>query len=160
MDKTLKELNVKPGDVVQNQKSLMNYTISENMNVGRIPVRDSVDKYKLISRATPEIDLTAITTPLGLLDDATRDALKAHGGPYRYWDFDAARWFDELGHPIWFDGNILSVKPSPKVESVAMVIEKDGAAWNGSSIWTSGSHKLTLTIQGDDIIGVTTEKLP
>ena len=28
------------------------------------------------------IDLTAITTPFGLLDEATQAALKAHGGPY------------------------------------------------------------------------------
>ena len=31
---------------------------------------------------TPAIDLTAITTPFGLLDEATQAALKAHGGPY------------------------------------------------------------------------------
>ena len=29
-------------------------------------------------------DLTAITTPWGLLDDATREALKAHAGRLRY----------------------------------------------------------------------------
>lgn len=28
------------------------------------------------------IDLTKITTPFGLLDDDTKDALTAHGGPY------------------------------------------------------------------------------
>ena len=38
--------------------------------------------YKPRVSDTPAIDLTAITTPFGLLDEATQAALKAHGGPY------------------------------------------------------------------------------
>ena len=30
-------------------------------------------------------DLRKLTTPLGLLDDETRERLKAHGGPYHFW---------------------------------------------------------------------------
>lgn len=32
------------------------------------------------------IDLTTITTPFGLLDAEMRAALRAHGGPYEYWN--------------------------------------------------------------------------
>ena len=36
-------------------------------------------------------DLTKITTPFGLLDAETQEALRAHGGPYERWDgFDWA----------------------------------------------------------------------
>lgn len=60
-------------------------------------------------------DLTKITTPYGLLDTATREALKAHGGPFEYaapendW-----RWvsvFDE--RPLWRRQNVYRVKPQP-----------------------------------------------
>ena len=37
------------------------------------------------------IDLTKITTPFGLLDPETKDALKAHGGPYEYYSLQG--WF-------------------------------------------------------------------
>ena len=31
-------------------------------------------------------DLTDLKTPFGLLDRETQEALKAHGGPYEYWN--------------------------------------------------------------------------
>ena len=36
------------------------------------------------------MDLTKITTPFGLLDAETQEALKAHGGPYEY--FNGSQW--------------------------------------------------------------------
>ncbi len=61
------------------------------------------------------MDLTAITTPFGLLDTATREALKAHGGPYEHatpennWD-----WYDcTSGGPVWRKQNVYRVKPQP-----------------------------------------------
>lgn len=35
-------------------------------------------------------DLTKLTTPFGLLDPETQEALKAHGGPYEF--FDGSDW--------------------------------------------------------------------
>ncbi len=59
-------------------------------------------------------DLTAITTPYGLLDDATREALKAHGGPYEFLS-DACEWMDPLVPVRWFPLDIYRVKPqTPK----------------------------------------------
>lgn len=59
-----------------------------------------------------KIDLTAITTPFGLLDDATREALKAHGGPYEVWFQDPSRW-EEWESPSWSNSIVYRVKPSP-----------------------------------------------
>ena len=57
-------------------------------------------------------DLTAITTPFGLLDEATREALKAHGGPYEWWHSVSWRDFgDET--PGWLGNVVYRVKPQP-----------------------------------------------
>lgn len=58
-------------------------------------------------------DLTAITTPWGLLDDATREALKAHGGPYEYWNAKRDEWREPCGGPDWFKADVYRVKPQP-----------------------------------------------
>lgn len=104
---TLKELNVKPGDVVE---CVDHGVTEEHLTVGvyygivtgpmiqtdkgswwgegklahtNFPM---LAKFRIISRATPTPDLTAITTPFGLLDEATQEALRAHGGPYEWFD--------------------------------------------------------------------------
>lgn len=59
-------------------------------------------------------DLTAITTPFGLLDEETREALKAHGGPYELYEgYD--RWLSFLSfeNPSWLDSITYRVKPAP-----------------------------------------------
>lgn len=63
-------------------------------------------------------DLTKITTPFGLLDDAygpgTQDALKAHGGPYEFWRGKDNTWYTPFGAgPLWFSADIYRVKPTP-----------------------------------------------
>ena len=62
------------------------------------------------------IDLTAITTPLCLLDERTQAALKAHGGPYEYLDCEGA-WAETL-FPSWSRSLVYRVKPGPKRETV------------------------------------------
>ncbi len=68
----------------------------------------------LIAEWIEPMDLIAITTPFGLLDDATREALMAHGGPYQYaapennWE-----WFDVFDKPLWRSQNIYRVKTQP-----------------------------------------------
>lgn len=61
------------------------------------------------------VDLTAITTPMFLLDEATRTALKAHGGPYELcWDDG---WIDATT-PSWHSAFTYRVKPGPKRQTV------------------------------------------
>jgi len=55
-------------------------------------------------------DLTAITTPFGLLDRETQEALKAHGGPWEMYVGDA--WADN-DEPIWHKATVYRVKPAP-----------------------------------------------
>ncbi len=64
----------------------------------------------LIAEWADAPDLTAITTPYGLLDDATREALKAHGGPYERWD--GGFWVTCGINPDW-TRDVYRVKPQP-----------------------------------------------
>lgn len=57
-------------------------------------------------------DLTAITTPFGLLDRETQEALKAHGGPYEMYDGGDAGW-QAVTDPSWVDTCTYRVKPAP-----------------------------------------------
>ena len=76
---TLKELNVKPGDVVGNKHGAVFETaldecgcICDKTDMCRL--RDDYE-FTLVSRA-PTPDLCAITTPFGLLDEATKKAMR------------------------------------------------------------------------------------
>ncbi len=58
-------------------------------------------------------DLTKITTPFGLLDKETQEALRAHGGPYEgLVGFDKAEWWEVLS-PAWGANSTYRVKPQP-----------------------------------------------
>ena len=54
-------------------------------------------------------DLTALTTPFGLLDAETQAALKAHGGPYEW--YSEGGWIDWA--PRWAQSSVYRVKPQP-----------------------------------------------
>jgi hypothetical protein len=57
------------------------------------------------------VDLTKITTPFGLLDTETQEALKAHGGPYESYDLS---WvWRAVGEPSWQKHLAYRVKPAP-----------------------------------------------
>lgn len=93
----------------------------------------------IIARAEPAISLEVLenlTTPLGLLDDATRKALEAHGGPYEWFAGD------------WRDTDTLSgdrithrVKRQPKVETVK------------ASVWVADDEFIAVGIAIDKING-------
>lgn len=59
------------------------------------------------------VDLTAITTPFGLLDRETQKALKEHGGPYEYWFSSSLAWREAFYNPGWCASNVYRVKPAP-----------------------------------------------
>jgi hypothetical protein len=127
---TLKELNAKPGDVVECVTE--NYVETKAIAVGdRFTVNGNgeVDApkgatglcatFRIISRATPQPDLTAITTPFGLLDAATQETLRAHGGPYQW--FGQKGWQTTSGNTdCWVKCHTYRVKPAPKVEEVGV----------------------------------------
>lgn len=71
-------------------------------------------QFDLISEyvEAPAIDLTAITTPFGLLDDATKSALKAHSGPYDVWSGGAWRKIRREGCSFTYDYTY-RVAPAP-----------------------------------------------
>jgi hypothetical protein len=71
----------------------------------------------------PDVDLTKITTPFGLLPKETQDALKAHGGPYEIW---GGTYWAESADPNWDGWYCYRVKPAPKVETVTI----GGFNWN------------------------------
>jgi hypothetical protein len=59
------------------------------------------------------IDLTKITTPFGLLDPETQEALKAHGGPYERYSCKEGEGFFDCASPLWFQYVVYRVKPQP-----------------------------------------------
>lgn len=59
------------------------------------------------------VDLTAITTPFGLLDEATQAALMAHGGPYEYWSVWTEMAWSAVGRPEWRPHTTYRVRPAP-----------------------------------------------
>lgn len=56
-------------------------------------------------------DLTAITTPFGLLDRETQEALKAHGGPWECWSSRQKSWEDV--EASFYSATVYRVKPAP-----------------------------------------------
>lgn len=127
---TLKELNVQPGDVVKwadgekPERTIQGWCGGEcyatDQELGGPIHLYSGATFRIISRATPAVDLTALTTPFGMLDDVhgpgTQDALRAHGGPYQRYA-DNGNWF-AVDVPLWYLGDAYRVKPAPKRETV------------------------------------------
>lgn len=158
---TLKELNVKPGDVMVCLTAAGCFTVGDEYicyDEGHIdddhgdtwPLEYSglypQATFRIISRAAqPTSDLTAITTPFGLLDAATQEALRSHGGPYQH--FDGKKWSDELeDEPC--GSRAYRVKPKP--EMAGFTIEYNGhkasafvEILNGNPDWS------TLQVQDD-----------
>jgi hypothetical protein len=97
-------------------------------------------------------DLTAITTPFGLLDDATREALKAHGGPYEFWN---ANCWEEV-EPAWSGAVAYRVKPQPPKprEFVRWGVYLDDK-YQGSDATEAGALLLADIIAGATVVKLT-----
>lgn len=99
------------------------------------------------------VDLTAITTPFGLLDAETREALRHHGGPYEYYNGDD--WVvtsdcddvDRMAH---------RVKPKPPAPVVGEVVAEwntaYGFAGNDGPDDCKTTHRLTLPTQNGQLV--------
>ena len=84
-------------------------------------------------------DLTNITTPLGLLEPETEEALRAHGGPYEY--FSGEFGWKPKHHRFWRNHRVYRVakpKPTPLIvhdwdaladDIVAVARDEDGGVW-------------------------------
>ena len=103
-------------------------------------------------------DLTKITTPFALLDDETREALKAHGGPYEYWSFNAARWESTL-HPYWSRGTIYRAAPATKDtinwdhvadKFICMARDANGSAYVYTAKPKTARYNVVWICDGDD----------
>ena len=57
-------------------------------------------------------DLTKITTPYGLLDEATQKALRECGGPWEVVS-DSGKWDDTVKNPTFYGANTYRLKPQP-----------------------------------------------
>jgi len=80
--------------------------------------------------------LTKITTPFTLLDPETREALKAHGGPYEYADVGTDwQFLDCGGRPRWSLNTVYRVKAPPPKPKECWVVHLDGRDDPWSSVW-------------------------
>lgn len=171
---TLAELDVKPGDVVEQLDGMSpdgnrQYFVCNGPDpygasgpwlcksrTGDTSKGWSSSKKncRLISRAatTPPIDLTAITTPFGLLDKATQDALRDHGGPVD--QYTSCGWRPHVMHKVSYHPAVVyRVKPGPKREAVTnreMYITTRGTIAGNAKL--DGARPVTITY--DTIDGV------
>ena len=153
---TLRELNVQPGDVVECVSvpgAWAEWTVGKQYTATSDglpgdksgPQKSSVSTFRIISRATPAmpfgharlpsgavVDLTAITTPFGLLDEVygpgAQEALRAHGGPWEGW-CEGAKW-EKIHDPYWSVTSTYRVKPQPPAPVVKTVTLLTGAVYN------------------------------
>ncbi len=89
-------------------------------------------------------DLTKITTPYGLLDEATQKALRECGGPWEVVDNDG---WEDIADPGWHFGSTYRQKPQPpKPREWWLVRHDEEHAWQvmhsmpQSPIWVETIH--------------------
>ena len=164
---TLKGLNVQPGDVVEytaiGEPYMTHQTFTFAAWVDGIPYStdqelgnpdehlrtDGRAVFRIISRANPPLDLTAITTPFGLLDAATQDALRAHGGPYEAFVAHGG-WFTCLPEFAYPD-RVIRVKPTPKRETVR--VQKFVDEWGNVTQSDPTGQRPTVNVTFDRVDG-------
>lgn len=112
---TLKELNVKPGDVVENTVSELQYIVEEDMTVGGPHVSRCVDIYRIISRASEPPKLWRDMT------DAEKGALLlAYHNDEKCLEVWLGGEWVYCGKSTWDNDTSYRVRPEPKVETVTI----------------------------------------
>jgi hypothetical protein len=102
----------------------------------------------LIAEWSDAPDLTAIREPFGLLDAATQDALRAHGGAVQI--FSDGGWTDWL-NPMWTPSMTYRVKPTPpapKVETVTLLTcaEYNWVPYREHHCGNLSTHRITFDL--------------
>lgn len=108
-------------------------------------------------RRSPEVlDLTKITTPFGLLDETTQEALRAHCGP---WECYAHNGWSDTHWPSWNGHLVYRVKRAPKRETVTRKGFVCASGWvSGYSL--SSTVPVTVTFETvDGLMDLSTYRL-
>jgi hypothetical protein len=79
----------------------------------------SIDRYELVEEA---MDLTKIEKPFGLLDKATQQALKDHGGPYEF--YQSGCW-NGIINSYWVKHLTYRVQPQPEKTKVELELTQE-----------------------------------
>ena len=104
-------------------------------------------------------DLTKITTPLALLDDETREALKAHGGPYEIWESWPVAKFKPIQEPSWSLSGVYRVAPGTKDsinwdhvsgKFICMARDANGSAYVYTAKPKAAHYSTVWICDGDD----------
>lgn len=84
------------------------------------------------------MDLTKITTPFGLLDEATQKALRECGGPWEFYNSDG--WEDVGERPQWIPVFAIRLKPQPpKPRTVWLNKNPENGFWHECHDWEIGA---------------------
>ena len=140
--KSLQDWNVKTGDVFGAERGTR-FTVdhvNEKHATGRTEYQNggvytsdrwSMDnpQWYLISRATPTVDLTTITTPFGLLDEATQKALREYDGKVEIWLGDS---WSLINEPLFSSSYTYRAKPTPTVKTFTQRVWLDDLLCHGT----------------------------
>ena len=169
---TLKELGVKPGDVVE-YPGVAQYEVMENgdvISIGgrRIKLAEGIKHrysgFRIVSRAedTPKLWRDMTPEEKGALLLAHHEGKKFQFtrpnicNEWRDVEWRDVEWRDVDGHPSWNPCCAYRVKPEPKVETVDII-----HAYDITGELYSDTHRITFrTIDGEpDCASVKMEKL-
>jgi len=115
-------------------------------------------------------DLTNITTPIGLLaeiDPETEEALKAHGGPYEFFN-SSGQWIPKY-HEGWQPNityRVVKPKPTPLIvhdwdaladHIVAVTRDEDGSVWLHDTKPYAGNKSWKVLNSGYIASGISTK---
>lgn len=163
---TLTAHKVQAGDVVQIEYG-HTYTVGVN-SLGKLcDASDGValvdaGPWTVISRATPAplphgharmrdgrvVDLTADKMlPFGMLDTEVQEAMRAHGGPYEYYD-GVSGWVAPVIGILWGKGcayRVAPLPPAPKVETVTMKAHLEKTGWIYTTNFNGSLMPVTIT---------------
>ena len=182
--KTLRELNVQPGDVVQ-YIPMGGHSVIREWRDGRcysegngFPFDDAADFRVVVSAALPPghvrlasgevVDLTANRVAHGLLEPEVRAAMEAHGGPFDI--YTLVGWNPWQNYTIngkasaFHPSSVIRVRPAPAVRTVVTSgYGRDGEFWSGPKSSPLDTHRLTITLdvngQPDCAVPVLLEKI-
>lgn len=163
--RTLEELNVKPGDVVEyvptgNYHTVLEgkrLTISNGNTVDYEYNWDCSKYFRIVSRASDEPKLWRDMTP----EEKGALLLAMHEGKVIEWTgyFGSEFNMDSIrGTPVWSDTHAYRIKPEPKVETVSLY--SNDCAY-GRLIEAMRGHRITFDlIDGEpDCTSIKMEKL-